>query len=86
MSRFTYVTPCVNICMYVYTYIHANILTHPVAYLKLISQRGNKNWKLHQNKMTGVVHVASIIKINEIVMLLARGHPPRLQRCHSPAG
>lgn len=30
---------------------------------------------LHQNKMTRIVHVAKTIKMNEIVMLLAWGHP-----------
>jgi hypothetical protein len=45
------------------------------AYLKLISHRDNENWKLCQNKMTLVLNVAKNIKMNEIVMLLAHGHP-----------
>lgn len=76
MSRFIYVSLCVNICVYIDTYVYSHTETVPSgAYLKLISQRSNANWKLHQNKTTGEVHVARTIKMNEIVMLLAWGHP-----------
>lgn len=74
---------CDYLCVYRYVHIftHTQIHTHAhtqtvssVAYVKLISPRGNANWKLHQNKI-GEVRVAKIIKMNETVVLLAWGHP-----------
>lgn len=71
------------VCVQIRTYIHTHTNTHThahtqtvssVAYVKLISPRGNANWKLHQNKI-GEVRVAKIIKMNETVVLLAWGHP-----------
>lgn len=61
-------------CMYTHTFSHFAHMPS-AAYLKLIPQRDNLNWKIHHEKMTCVASIARSIKMNEMALALARGHP-----------
>lgn len=57
-------------CIYTHTFSHFSRMPS-AAYLKLISQGDNLNWKIHHETMTWAVSIARSIKMNEMALPLA---------------